>query len=832
MQIGQNTYLSIKVKGTDGELATVDNVEDFKIVESSGCSLPYICFSLATVGSSKDLSTFIQATNTIQVTIGETAENAETFEFVPFMAPKNANGSEDAQAVAVGGFIGDNAFMTNKGECRAYRGNSLAAARRLVASYRGMRSIIGTNIDKVNERPMRWRQTYGAACNFLIDIVCHMDISPSFPIFTFDKYKKFWIRDTLKMLAEGPAWTFVVGTPTNEKELKYVNNFSVKSYKPMYDLYSGYNKVTQQEKVANGMPNYIISENVPIAASSEDVEVEKSGNRVKLNKIQSDNVHDTYMESFSHNTNKLMSLSSFVGVVQIPGFHPKLKPTDLVYVQTPKTNDKAVATTEGLYFIDSITTQAKSGKETIMTYVFLTRDNNNSVEDYIVDRKKKKQNSMKIAKKAIEDLCNAVSQTRTALAVCSQIFDGTFISYCLDFLTATKTNLLRMFSVGGITLDFNSQAFFIQSMLCVGNNIMNMLTNMLFPDFIASTLKDFLIDKPSMRRLLSKYIDMYVPSEIQNIVSMLADSLCKTQDSLNSIAKANNITARRLPEVSTNTVPEQVEEPINIVGEIITEFEQHTQGVDIPFPVITLTESQELLSKEEIKDYIADETISNLTELGYMDGVDKDEFKEVLMSDDPQVTLSFATIDKIDKSAGNRFMYRYWGTYGPTNETLFAWSYGDKLVYTKTDVIAEKTRLYNNDYSPYTEGKFKVTNVEGTYKVMYEDNETIRDEAEDVNTTALAQLTSYYITKGFKDKYRTLPCTKLISATKNARLYFACPQMEENIKFYINSKRVMLDSFPIDLGYVDIYGNRILYNVYYTTTGYNSNSTMLEIRQG
>ena len=53
-----------------------------------------------------------------------------------------------------------------------------------------------------------------------------------------------------------------------------------------------------------------------------------------------------------------------------------------------------------------------------------------------------------------------------------------------------------------------------------------------------------------------------------------------------------------------------------------------------------------------------------------------------------------------------------------------------------------------------------------------------------------------------------------------------------NIRFYINSKRMELESFLIDLGYTDVYGNPILYNVYFTTTGYNSNSTLFEVIQG
>ena len=166
-------------------------------------------------------------------------------------------------------------------------------------------------------------------------------------------------------------------------------------------------------------------------------------------------------------------------------------------------------------------------------------------------------------------------------------------------------------------------------------------------------------------------------------------------------------------------------------------------------------------------------------------------------------------------------------------------------MYTKSEIVSESTKLYNSNYEEYTGSDFSVEKSdEGDYYIAYGEEEafrssaqdvgksTIRNEALDINTTALAQLTDFYINKGFKDRYRTLPCTKLISATKNARLYFACPQSEKNIKFYINSKRVNLDSFPIDLGYVDIYGNKILYNVYYTTTGYNSNSTMLEVRQG
>ena len=831
MQLSPNIYFSASIVGLGSERIdiTPDNMGKFVLVENAGASLPYIVFSFFT--TDENAARYYSNANEIEVKFGTSAETADTFTFRPLDNDKKSETSERGWEVIIGGFIGDYYYMMGK-DNQSMGGTSLSILKQVMSKYSfaHLKKDVKTNIEKVNEEVINWRRMDETLCSFVMDTTLHMDIRPSFPLLAIDKYGQMHVNDCMKLI-EKPKWTFVPNTPSGIYELQFINNFNVDSHRALYDLYSGYSKITQVPDITTGKTTYKISDDKPIIASTKKTETVKAGPRKKTNKIQSANVHGTYQEVFEYNTNKLMSMSSQLGLLVLMGYYKDLKATDPVYVKLPKTDLGELDALEGYYIIDSIQTSFDfrgSNPRVVVTNVYITRDNPNNVENYVPKKKDKKVN---VTKQMVELLCNAVSETRVALAICSQVIDGTFINYCMNFLTATKTNILRMFSVGGVPVDFNSQAFLIQSLLCAGNMIMNALTNMLFPDFIAYMLRDFLIDKPSNRRLLSKYIDEYVPSELQNIISRLADTLCNTQDSLNSIAKANNITARSIPEVASDIIPE-VDEPVNVVGEIITEFEQHTQGVDLPFPVITLTESQQLESRDEIKDYIADQTISNLTELGYMDGVDKDEFKATIMSDDPEVTLSFETMNKINKNAGNRFMYRYWGTYGPTNEALYAWSFRDFTIYTKTDKIAETTRLYNDDYSPYTETDFKVTKVEEEYKILYKGRETSRNELLDVNTTALAQLTNFYILKGFKDKYRTLPCTKLISATKNARLYFACSQAETNIKFYINSKRVNLDSFPIDLGYVDIYGNKILYNVYYTTTGYNSNSTMLEVRQG
>ena len=904
MQISDNVFFKVEIDGyginIEQPIITSNNMGFFQMIEPSGASLPILAFSFFT--TDENLIGYFSPINKVKVTVGNSKDNTSTFIFRPTEVERKSETSERGWEVVVGGFVGDQAYMTSK-DTNVYVGDSLEVLKKVMSSeFDGMNKEVQTNIEAVNDEATRWLRTDETFCTFMMDTVLHMDIAPSFPVVCIDKFGQLHVNDCMKML-KSPKWTFVPHTPNGIYEIQYLNNFNVDSYRALYDFYSGYSKLTQIQRVSAGINSYEVADDIPLFAASKMTETVKKGPRVKTNKLQSDNVHDTYHKTFEHNTNKLIAMSAQLGALRLFGYYKDLKPTDVIDLKLPKTHSKELSNLEGYYIIDSIQTTfdfRPQKSRVITTNVFVTRDNPNHVENYAP----KGKSLMKIGKEAIQSLCDAVSQCRIALAMGARIMDGTFIKYCTNFLIETKNNLLRMFAVGGVTVDFNSQALFLQSALCSVNMIMNSFMNMIFPDFIATTLNNFLIDQPSNRRLLSKYIDQYVPIELQDIISSLTDSLLKTHDSLNSIAKANNITVRSVPQVPTETVPETYEEPIDIVGEIIKEFEVHTRGVDLPFPVINLTESEQLLSRAEIKDLVADKTIENLNELGYMDNINEEEFKAVLVSNDPEEMLSFATIDQINRNAGNLFMYRYWGTYGPTNETLYAWTYNDNMIYTKVSTINEGTRLYNSDYSVYTSKEplyawsyedsivytetlnltdntvllnknystyaggnfeikllndsytvvykvdeehyesalrntyedikpdFRVEKIDGRYKVTYKGQAMVRNAIEDVNTTALAQLTSYYITKGFKDKYRTLPCTKVINAVKNSRLYFVCPQIERDIKFYINSKRVELESFPIDLGYVDTYGNKILYNVYYTTTGYNSNNTTLEVRQG
>lgn len=833
MQIGNSIYLDIKIKGSlQGSFLTPQNLKSFLIAETAGTSLPIACFSFFSLDK-KIIEYFVENNNKeIEVSIGNTLEDSNKFSVQLMPTPKSTDASDVAASISTGGFIGSKPFMVDKGECKAYAGNSLMVVKNVIKRYEGLNSSIDTDFDKLNENQVIHRQFYETSSNFLVRTILHMNAQPSFPLFAFDKFGKFHLKDFKKVVKEGAKVKFTPFIPSSSDELQYLNNFNVDNFKPSYNLYSGYNKITEIYGLETGIPSYSLAFNDPLVASTKITETSLAGNRISLNKIQSKNVHDKYMEAFAYNTNCLMSLSSMQGVLVVAGYHPELKPTDLVYVQTPKENGM-ISSIEGNYLIDTIVLKYDFGDNIPKTYIYVTRDNNNNIENFIINRLNK--NKIKIKGPTLRELANAISRVRAVLATCSQIMDGTFIERMRAYVTETKNNLLRSFSVDGIRMDFTSQSRMLQSALMIGNNLMNVLTELIFPKEVAYVLKDFMINETSLRGLIGNYIYEYVPFEIQGLVSDLVDSMYSMYDSLNTIAKDNDITVREVPQVAQNSTIKEKEDN-DRVGKIVEQFENNTTGLDIPFPVIELTESQKFLSEEDLENFVANETIANLIDLGYTENLTEEELKELKDILLGKSEINFVLINKINASAGNTMNYRFWGTFGFTNEALFAWKYEDKLIYSKTEEVTEYTRLYNEDYSPYLEDNFKVIkNSSGKYEIVFLSGEeqflTERYKDSDINSNALVQLTDYYINKGYKDRYRTIPCTKLISATKNARIYFACPQKEKDIKFYINSRRVELKSFPIDLGYTDIYGNKIMYNVYFTDVGYNSNSVMFEIRQ-
>lgn len=772
MQISDNLYLDVEIEDLGiKNFLKAEDLYDFQMIETAGTSLPIIYLAFLT--TEQDIVNYFIRNNVVKVKIGEKEEDADIFTVSIYSSSPPNNDSEGTKRlIEFSGFVKPQEYMVNF-ETKTYWGNSLLVTQRLLYDFFGSKLGNGfkTNITKTNENQVRWMQMNQTPCLFLAETLIHMDIMPSFPLFTFDKYGTFHLYDYNTIAKGTPVVNFVTKDPSKTSEIKYVNNFTVEDFKESYNLYSGYNKITEIWGANSGIVQYAKSYNEPVLASTKETDMIQNSSRISTNTVQSANVHNTYVEAFVYNSNKLVALSSMQGVVQLVGkYYKTLKPTDLVTVSTGGDD----VSLDGLYLIDTIRTQVDMKRGGIIhTYVYVTRDNKNNVENYVANPQK----GLKIKKQFLTDLLNALSHLRVAYAMGQQFIDGRYMKKLLSFCIETKRNLLRSFNVAGVKIDFNSSALLVQSLTNTGNSLMNTLTSMIFPEQIAGTLKDYVIRKPSMQALVDKYIAQYVPYELQTILSIISDSLFKTTNSLNSIARDNGISvsvSRGIPierETMEETTTVESQEKIK---NIITDFENNTTGLDIPFPIIDLTESQSLMPDNELKNYVANQTIANLTNLGYLYPEDIEQFKKILLGEEE---IDFQMIDKINKRVGENFNYRFWGTY--------------------------------ND---------------------------------------LTELTEFSIKKGYKDKFRTIPCTKLINATRNAKIYFACPVNEEDLRFYINSKRIevvedldqkeeyenksVIGYFKIDLGYVDLLGNPILYNVYYTNLGYNSTGVLFEVKQG
>lgn len=858
MQIGNNLYINVEIVDMGfSDFLTYSDVMDFRMVETAGASLPYIYMKI--IVRDEKIKNSFQQNNIIRVTMGNTVESADSFnvELVNVEAPKDP--SDTGWVVEFAGFIGSQSYM-QEARTKAYWGNSLFVVSDVMKEYFGKRgkdisqinaqsaisdaisnggsvsslrnaitnatkssAEVSTNkslqdyfgeenlreleasgnvsggsesgaalskylntgkadgnddflvceFSSTNENQVVWRQNNTTACYFVADTLLHADLRPSFPLFSFDRYLNFYIRDLSKMVKKGPELIFTPNPKGSTNEIRYYNSFNVESFKPMYNMYSGFNKITEIFDAVSGVPKNVIADNEPVLSSSTEAEKTEVGNTYSMNNIQSSNVHKNYNVAFAHNTNILLSLSSILGVLELHDvYYKNIHPTQLVTVNVSEVDDPTLG---GRYLIDTVMTTADFASGGFKTFVYVTRDNKNNVENYVP--RNQKTNWLKVRKDLMESIVNAVAIAKHAYAQAMRIIDGRFLQEMLSFLLITKNNVLRSFRLAGVNIDFTSKENLLVSLIAEGNSLLNVLFDMIFPKEVADTLHNLIImgrgqigtlggrveDHPIIS-IISNYVDMYVPVEIRSIVMAVVESLFGITDSLNFIAKDNGISVKVKEGKIVTTQAEETSE-VNYVAEgqqranlILADFENNTTGLDIPFPIIELTEAQSLYTDEELRNLVADETISKLENLGYLVDVNVEEFKDILLGNAP---INFNIINQINEAAGNDFLYRFWGTF-----------------------------------------------------------------------RSLEELTSFKIKKSFKDMYRRLPCTKLISATDDSKIYFACPIDEVDLKFYINSRRVELPCFDIDLGYSNIWNDKIIYRVYYTETGFNSNSVMFEVKQG
>lgn len=216
-------------------------------------------------------------------------------------------------------------------------------------------------------------------------------------------------------------------------------------------------------------------------------------------------------------------------------------------------------------------------------------------------------------------------------------------------------------------------------------------------------------------------------------------------------------------------------------------------SVDIPIPEIEITDSQAILSEDQIIEIVADKIVDDLIARGYVydseliDDAERDgtiitaSGKEITYAEARATMLSSAkikemllgnstfdadSVNKITRAIGSEVKVRHWGTF-----------------------------LTFND------------------------------------------LTSFNINAGYVDKYKTVNCTKVFTCNGGLRVYVALPASEEGTKFYINNSvdpSIEMENNTMevaDLGYYDASGRPIPYIIYYTTEEFDTSRLVLEMRK-
>lgn len=517
----------------------------------------------------------------------------------------------------------------------------------------------------------KWRRNSKTLNVYLTNIWLHMNIMPSFPLMAMDKNNNVYLKSFDALIKEEPKYVF---TPNSEKlesgQIAYYNTFKTDSFKVMSNLFSGFGQVTTINNSSTGQNDIYVNSNKPLVAATQEDETAKYGVSKMDSETQSKNVHKYYKYAYIHNTTRLINLSSILGHLDSIGYYPNVKPLDLIKVIGASDDDN------GKYIVDTIVTLFSYNKAP-QTQFFVVRDNYNYIENNIV----KKPKFLSIAKTILRKVLSNISNLRRCLAFVGRVLDGSLVKDFHMYFSGLKYSILTSFVIQGNIINLTSSVAAIDSFLGVGNSLLNRFIDAFIPYPYNTSFHNLVFrGNDTWRTAFSRLVNQFVPVELRSIVMDIINLMTGITDSLklsiidNSLMiKQENISLNNYQYVSsvidsTNTGVVnittskggimQTESNSTRVQNIVTDFLINTEGVDLPMPDIVLDEQTELLSDEDLKNYIADKTIKKLEEDGYLVNVDPEVMKEILLG---EREIDYEIIKNINDVAGYFMYLRYWG---------------------------------------------------------------------------------------------------------------------------------------------------------------------------
>ena len=786
--------ITVGTKGTDqyveNLLTSENDLGYFEMCEECGAVVPYFDIAIklhAKKEDKKDYSMLFKQGTIVNLSIGPDKLHLKNYKLSIGEAHISQANSKDAvRTVRFDAVIDKKCiqYLTNRNpQGQVVNKTSIEAIKQLGKEY--FNTDLVTDINKVNETPMTWRQNGMVNNMFLTHIWLHTNIRPDVPLMYIDDKLTIHLNSYSNIKNGKVQYVF---TPKQVKdggkEIQFLNSFNPQANKLLFNTLGSEQQayVTSADtgKVTVLQPDIQKAE----LASTTKVETTKGGGGTKVNKVESANVYKGYKTTYLLNRNKLNYLSGVSGYIVLAGLRDDIKLLSLVQIKDVADSDN------GKYIVFDKRYRVGHGMP-FQTVLFLCRDNTNNCEKYILDADVRK-NAYDSFKSDIQTFYGFVKNLRKYVVMARYSIDGSLYRDIVKFGSNLKTNLLKSFTVLGVPLDFNTADELFNSMKSIGNGLINTIVKTYLPAPFNSVLQNFALQDPSMKKLVGDLLARYAPSELRYLITEINGLLTDITAGLNRVAKDANakqiaITASTnyvdnkdtsFVDTPSGVIEVKVEEKDEMdstqkdtqkrVDDIIEDFINNTKDLDLPMPIIDLTDEEKLLDDADLKDLLADIVMKDLTEKGYLEGINTAiqndnnntdvDFKDVLYG---KAQIGFNTIDTVQGNVGLVLYSRYWGIFKDPTE-----------------------------------------------------------------------LTDFYIKDQFRDMYKTVEFQRLVSARKGERIFVALPVREDELKFFINSTLQTMEIIPnVNLGIQTVSGSPVLYNIYLSPEGYNSNSNLLEVRK-
>ena len=229
----------------------------------------------------------------------------------------------------------------------------------------------------------------------------------------------------------------------------------------------------------------------------------------------------------------------------------------------------------------------------LTTKIFICRDTLNNIENSILVP----DTGVKVFGITKGTILSLMKNARFGMSVLRNYLNGVLVGNMGSYFTTLKYQILNSFSINGVTIDLMSQQAALSSVMSLGNKLTSQLLMTFVPSqYLAIFQSIGWGSNPNAMNLFNELIALYVPSEFQAFFSDLLITMDTISAHLNTVSQTVNAQITATTGSTSMLTPSAATQQVN---NIVSSIQDNTQGLDIPIPVIDLTESQALYNQKQ-----------------------------------------------------------------------------------------------------------------------------------------------------------------------------------------------------------------------------------------